>query len=376
MRSTRTGLVLFGLALAAFVGYLAGPRSGLLVLIGLGFGLVLEGLRFGFAGPWRVLVTERDGRALIAQLLAIGLAALAAFPLLAAAPGELVGAHGPVGIGMILGAFVFGICMQLVLGCGSGTLVNAASGNLVGATALVTFILGSFLGTLHLDWWTGLGSLPVITLQGVFGNSGGLLVTLGGLALVGALVLSRAEPGKRRPVPRLLLAAVLLGILATLNLLVAGQPWGIVYGLGLWGAKLAEAGGADLGTSTFWSSPGHAERLTESILLDPTSLTNIGLIVGAFIAMRWRSVVSPQVGALRWQSWAAVAAAGLVLGYTARIAFGCNVGAYFSGIATGSLHGWVWFAAAFAGSALGTRLRPVLLRPSIQPPLVRAGAAR
>ncbi len=376
MRSTRTGLVLFGLALAAFVGYLAGPRSGLLVLIGLGFGLVLEGLRFGFAGPWRVLVTERDGRALIAQLLAIGLAALAAFPLLAAAPGELVGAHGPVGIGMILGAFVFGICMQLVLGCGSGTLVNAASGNLVGATALVTFILGSFLGTLHLDWWTGLGSLPVITLQGVFGNSGGLLVTLGGLALVGALVLSRAEPGKRRPVPRLLLAAVLLGILATLNLLVAGQPWGIVYGLGLWGAKLAEAGGADLGTSTFWSSPGHAERLTESILLDPTSLTNIGLIVGAFIAMRWRSVVSPQVGALRWQSWAAVAAAGLVLGYTARIAFGCNVGAYFSGIATGSLHGWVWFAAAFAGSALGIRLRPVLLRPSIQPPLVRAGAAR
>src|SRR5690606_22429197 len=233
MRSTRTGLVLFGLALAAFVGYLAGPRSGLLVLIGLGFGLVLEGLRFGFAGPWRVLVTERDGRALIAQLLAIGLAALAAFPLLAAAPGELVGAHGPVGIGMILGAFVFGICMQLVLGCGSGTLVNAASGNLVGATALVTFILGSFLGTLHLDWWTGLGSLPVITLQGVFGNSGGLLVSLGGLALVGALVLSRAEPGKRRPVPRLLLAAVLLGILATLNLLVAGQPWGIVYGLGL-----------------------------------------------------------------------------------------------------------------------------------------------
>ncbi len=374
MRSTRTGLVLFGLALAVFVGYLAGPRSGLLVLIGLGFGLVLEGLRFGFAGPWRVLVTERDGRALIAQLLAIGLAALAAFPLLAAAPAELIGAHGPVGIGMILGAFVFGICMQLVLGCGSGTLVNAGSGNLVGATALVTFIVGSFLGTLHLDWWTGLGSLPVITLQGVFGNSGGLLVTLAGLGLIGAVVVARAEPGKRRPVPRLLLAAAFLGILATLNLLVAGQPWGIVYGLGLWGAKIAQAGGAELATSSFWSSPGHAERLAESILLDPTSLTNIGLIAGAFIAMRWRPQVSPQVGALRWQSWAMVAAAGLVLGYTARIAFGCNVGAYFSGIATGSLHGWVWFAAAFAGSTLGIRLRPVLLKPSIRPPLVRAGA--
>ena len=40
--------------------------------------------------------------------------------------------------------------------------------------------------------------------------------------------------------------------------------------------------------------------------------------------------------------------------------FGCNVGAFFSGISTGSLHGWVWFAAAFAGSVLGVRLRSIL----------------
>ena len=52
-----------------------------------------------------------------------------------------------------------------------------------------------------------------------------------------------------------------------------------------------------------------------------------------------------------------VIGAGLVLGYSARLAFGCNVGAYFSGIASGSLHGWVWFACAFAGSMLGVRLR-------------------
>jgi len=37
----------------------------------------------------------------------------------------------------------------------------------------------------------------------------------------------------------------------------------------------------------------------------------------------------------------------------------CNIGAYFSGIASGSLHGWLWLVAAFAGSVLGTRLRAV-----------------
>jgi len=52
--------------------------------------------------------------------------------------------------------------------------------------------------------------------------------------------------------------------------------------------------------------------------------------------------------------------AGFLLGYSSRLAFGCNVGAFFSGISTGSLHGWAWFAAAFTGAYYGIRLRPVL----------------
>lgn len=47
------------------------------------------------------------------------------------------------------------------------------------------------------------------------------------------------------------------------------------------------------------------------------------------------------------------------MGYGARLSFGCNIGALFSGIATGSLHGWLWFAAAFVGSFGGILLRPV-----------------
>jgi uncharacterized membrane protein YedE/YeeE len=48
------------------------------------------------------------------------------------------------------------------------------------------------------------------------------------------------------------------------------------------------------------------------------------------------------------------------------MALGCNVGAFFSGISSGSLHGWAWFAAAFVGSALGLKLRPlVLIKPRL-----------
>ena len=58
------------------------------------------------------------------------------------------------------------------------------------------------------------------------------------------------------------------------------------------------------------------------------------------------------------RSLAGAVIGGLLLGYGARLAFGCNIGAYFSGILSGSLHAWLWLPAAFAGSALGVRLRP------------------
>ena len=49
--------------------------------------------------------------------------------------------------------------------------------------------------------------------------------------------------------------------------------------------------------------------------------------------------------------------AGFLLGYSSRLAFGCNVGAMLSGISTGSLHGWIWVVMAFTGSLVGVRVR-------------------
>lgn len=350
---TRTALVGAVLVLAFAVSVLAGARSGLLLLVGLGLGLTLEGLRFGFAGPWRAMILRREAGGILAQLLAIGLVALVAFPLLAAAPGELTGAHAPVGFAMVGGAFVFGVAMQIVLGCGSGTLVNAGSGNAVSLVALPFFAIGSFLGASHLVWWTGLGTLAMPALAG----SWGLGVTLGALLLVAACVWWRATPEGRVLPRRLVLAAVLVAGFALLNLVIAGQPWGVVYGLGLWVAKGVSLAGVDLAGNAFWGAAGNVERVAQSLLTDVTSLTNIGIVTGAFVVTAWRGGLAQPVQRLPSRAWIAAAVAGLALGYSSRLAFGCNVGAFFSGISTGSLHGWVWFAAAFLGSILGVRLR-------------------
>lgn len=350
-------LVLAGLAVVFAAALLAGGRFGLMLAIGLGFGIVLEGLRFGFAGPWRAMILRRDPAGIWAQLLAIGLVTLVALPMISAGSGELVGAEAPVGFAMIAGAFIFGAAMQVVLGCGSGTLVNAGSGNAVALVALPFFAIGSFAGAYHLIWWTDLGALPVIK----FSGWQGVAITLLGLAAIAGLLWKLAPPEHRRLPRRLIIAAVLLAAFAILNLLVAGQPWGVVYGLGLWAAKAASAAGADLSGSPFWSAPGSLDRLKNSILTDYTSLTNIGIVLGAFLVASWRvGGLSQKLPKLPALAWIAAIVAGFLLGYSSRLAFGCNVGAFFSGISTGSLHGWVWFAAAFAGSVYGVRLRPLL----------------
>jgi uncharacterized membrane protein YedE/YeeE len=353
----RSALILAALIAIATLALFGGARYALLLAIGLGFGITLEGLRFGFAGPWRAMILRREPAGILAQLLAIALVSIVAIPLLAAHPGELTGAQAPIGFAMVGGAFVFGAAMQVVLGCGSGTLVNAGSGNPIGLLALPFFAIGSFAGAYGLIWWTNLGALPILTLTGTTG----LTITLIALALTAALFFVLGKPGSRSLPARYVIAAVVLAALSIANLVVAGQPWGVVYGLGLWVAKGATAMGADLSGSAFWSAPGSVTRVQNSLLTDYTSLTNIGLIAGAFGVASWRrGGLSQSLPRYPARAWIATIIAGLLLGYSSRLAFGCNVGAFFSGISTGSLHGWVWFIAAFAGAFVGIRLRPIL----------------
>ena len=354
--------------------WFAGIRAGLLLLLGLGFGAALSAARFGFATGWRTLLQDRDPWGMTGQMVLLSLCALLAFPLLDHASEEIVGALAPITWGLMLGALVFGFTMQLADGCGSGTLYKAGASSPTSWAVLPAFIVGSFFGASHLPAWTELGGpLNVIghaqpdapvDLIGKIGLGPALLVTIGLCALIALISITvtarqrRARGASLPPIPkRWLWGAVAIALVYATHLVVAGQPWGIVYGLGLWGAKIASAAGVDLSQDAFWGAAPHAERLLEPVLWDVTSVTNIGLLYGALIADRWnlKSFQKP-----RWPAASALLisiAAGLVMGYSSRLAFGCNVGGYLGGIASASLHGWVWFACAFLGSIVGVRAR-------------------
>jgi hypothetical protein len=49
------------------------------------------------------------------------------------------------------------------------------------------------------------------------------------------------------------------------------------------------------------------------------------------------------------------------MGWRAGLGFGCNIGAFVGGAASGSLHGWVWFAAALGGSLIVTVIAVVVI---------------
>jgi hypothetical protein len=352
---SRWPLALGVIAFALFLVWSVSVRQAVLFGVGLGMGAALAGARFGFTTGWRQLVEQRDPRGVTGQLLLLALAAVLAMPLLGIFP-ELQAALGPPSISLLLGAFVFGAAMQIADGCGSGTLYKAGLGVPLNMGILPLFALGSFLGSVHLDSWLALGALEPVGLVAQWGAGAALAVTLGGLALAALGVRAWVGRGRAWLDRRWLWGAVALAVLATLNLVIAGQPWGVVYGFGLWAAKVVTATGLfEASTNAFWGQAGHAQRLAQSVLLDVTSITNIGILAGAlWVAARDRSA---SVRPLTATQWLVGLAAGFIMGYASRLAFGCNVGAMLSGIATGSLHGWLWVPMAFAGTLLGLRLR-------------------
>lgn len=417
--------------LLVLIGFLAllyavSLRQGLLWLIGIGYGVTLRGYSFGFTTGWRKVIVafypplnpsntgektsfvQADFSGLKAQVLLIIILFVISTPILIVFP-QIVGANASISLSLLIGAFAFGLFMQLADGCGSGTLYKVGTLKWVNLIILAGFIIGAFWGSIDIPFWLSLGTLlPAVNFlnlaeYGFRVSYEGALIPLGGLILVYAWLhkktknqqdqLNESGKSKNQNFNAYTKGAILLAGLAGLNLIIAGQPWGIVYGLGLWGAKLSAGLGVyDPSTSLFWQYPYAAESLVKPLLSDATSVTNLGLICGALgmsllIEKKKRKQKEQSVKELTpisershttsvgnnahppfndtpesgWHApvikFLLAFIIGVLLGYSSRLAFGCNIGAFVSGISTGSLHGWVWFVFAFGGSIIGVRLR-------------------
>lgn len=378
----RLGAPLVALSLlvvgAVFLNASVGIKQVLLLIVGAALGLTLYHAAFGFTSAWRVFINERRGAGLRAQMVMLAIAVLLFFPALGAGTlfGQPVtGLVAPAGVSVVFGAFIFGIGMQMGGGCASGTLFTVGGGNARMLVTLLFFIIGSVTATHHADWWFALPSFPATSLVQTFGVAPALVLNLVvfGLIAWGTVVLEKRRHGAleapagsqyeglrrflRGPWP-LVWGAIGLALLNYATLALAGRPWGITSAFALWGAKTLSGLGVDVGSWAFWQMPGNAKALAAPLWEDVTTVMDIGIVLGALLAAGLAGRFAPSLR-IPMRSLLAAVIGGLLLGYGSRLAYGCNIGAYFSGIASGSVHGWLWLVAAYAGNVVGVRIRPL-----------------
>lgn len=368
-------------ALGVFIQQRHGLDRALLFGLGLGLGVTLFHARFGFTSAWRQLAAVGQGRGLQAHTLMLAVAVVLFAPILAGGVGLFgstpAGYVAPITLGLVAGSVLFGIGMQLGGACASGTLYATGSGHVPVFITLGGFLVGSVLGVRTVTFWQPGGTGGVVFSQPIslaerFGTLGGVaisLLLLGTIAVVAEVVIRRRQPPPIAPVPSTVgLARIVRGswplwvgalVLAGLNaavLLVSGRPWGVTGAFRLWGSKLlGTLGISDPATWPGWQGNPAIEA---PILTEATSLTNLGIIAGAFVAAAIAGSFTLHQRTPR-NVVAAHSVGGVAMGYGAAIAFGCNIGAYFSGIASMSVHGWLWGGFALVGTFIGLRLRPL-----------------
>ncbi|QKS70034.1 YeeE/YedE family protein [Paenalkalicoccus suaedae] len=382
LKKPQMKLVVGGLVVAALLLiYLMATQAAmhpLLLVIGILLGYTLFHARFGFTSAFRRIMSVGNGQAVRSHMLMLAIAVTLFAPILAFGISFFdtgtAGFVSPVGVSLLVGAFIFGIGMQLGGGCASGTLYATGSGRTVAFIVLLFFIIGSTVGAYHLPFWTeempAFEPISLATSTGWgYGGAWAVSIALFGLiAWITLVVERRKNAPKMAPLPTdsgwkrifrgswpLFTAAIVLAVLNALTLMTRGTPWGITSAFALWGSKGADMIGFDPASWGYWAD--QQQVLQASIFSDTTTILNFGVIIGAFLA-------SAAGGLFRFTKMtkgnvSASVIGGLMMGYGARLAFGCNIGAYFGGIASFSVHGYVWGILALAGTFVALYLRPL-----------------
>jgi hypothetical protein len=290
---------------------------------------------------------------------------------------KIAGNVSPVGLSVLVGSILFGIGMQLGDGCASGTLYHTGGGDVRGILTIIGFVAGSVIGSNNYTWWMATPQMGKVSFIHSFGALGGVLVSFLLIAIVFFIVyrIEKRRYGKVQPLFQKgnwkwenvvkgpwswVAGGVVLAIGNFILLLVSGKPWGVTSAFALWGAKIIQPLGIHVENWGYWQAASKAADLHGSLFSNLETTDDIALMVGALLAAALGGMVPKKYfRKIPFQMVIGVLVGGILMGYGARIAFGCNIGAYFSGISSFSLHGWEWFVGAMIGSYIGVLLRPV-----------------
>lgn len=401
-RQAWLGLAVFAVAFLAARPFVHDMTAySLFMLTGLALGYILTRSRFGFAGGVKRIYVTGEGSLTKALVVAFALASIftAGIHWAAAQGGAVVravategqavipgsGSVIPIGVGLVVGGFLFGIGMIMAGGCASGTLADLGEGATRAAWSLPFFVLGSLPGLwLQNEINTSvLGGLNFsVYLPDYVGYVGAVAGTLAGLAGVYAITrkyeqFRKAEgyyvkeewtdEQKAQPeqgagekfrffsyrtyhtffVTRwtFTTGAVLLAFMFLFIITTTKNSWGVTGPFASWGLAFLNVFGIELTGPAFDAANA---TVAAGLLNDGAGVRDLGLILGSAVALLLAGRFAFDTNFRKIDAMTYVVG-GLFMGVGARMAGGCNIGALFSGIGNLSLSGWVFGVMLWAG---------------------------
>jgi uncharacterized membrane protein YedE/YeeE len=127
--------------------------AGLMLFTGLGIGYAMQRSRFCFTAAYRDPALIGSTKMTKALLVAQGVSTIGFAGIHIARYGADLskipeaGLGSPIGLHLVIGAFIFGIGAVWAGGCASGTFIRAGEGYVQNMIALVFFVAGSMIGT-------------------------------------------------------------------------------------------------------------------------------------------------------------------------------------------------------------------------------------
>ncbi|GAA3714977.1 YeeE/YedE family protein [Salinicoccus jeotgali] len=374
LRDPQNVLIILGILVVLLVTYLAYQASGfesvLLFWVGVLIGFALFHARFGFAAVYRQIVETGNTELLRAHMFMLGIATtLFGFILMfdiSASPNMTEGALSPISIGLVIGAFIFGFGMEMGSGLAPASFYTAKGGRTALLCTLSGFLSGAVIGAYHFGFWNKtLPSIPKFSLA--IDTGLGYVGAWGMQVAIFAMIIILSYLYKKRKKPRLLPAlptavgwkriifgswplwvgALVLAVLNAAVFILQGEPWKLTAAFTLWGSKLLMNLGIDVTQWEYWVAEERIPALIEPVMMDSMSVLNFGVVLGTFLSLTLGGMIRFSKIAIHLAILAFVG--GLLMGYGATISFGANIGAYFSGIASFSLHAWIWAAMAIMG---------------------------
>lgn len=358
-------------------------------IVGLAFGFVLQRSRFCFTAAFRDLFILGDGRMLRGVLAGLGVATVGfAFvmynyvPRLAPEHFPAFAGISPVGSTTLIAGLMFGFGMVIAGGCMSGNLYRIGEGYVASVVALLGMLGGLIVMMLTWNWWYEVLIVrqPMVWLPHTLGWTGAVVLTLLGLLGVYALLVwweQRADmlmpafpAGPELPptsvrdhwtgvLRRVFVTGwpavgggVALGVIGMVSYLYE-RPVGVTGELGRWSHGLFEAlggwhvelAGADLGPCM---------TVVAGVIATKELYMVLGLVIGSFVAALLAGefkIRAPRQG----RRYAQALGGGVLMGYGAGLGIGCTLGAFFAGIPSLSLSGWVFGLGLLGGAWAGVK---------------------